>query len=109
MRNRGLRPPSVLYPSADGVRLLQHLSQSKVSYTKTTTTAKPPPQPVLWFPNNNADCGGSTKGGYLLKLSAYGRISNSQAWLRSGGNSEGQQSLGHATTLARKQMSVVQY
>ena len=66
MRNRGLRPPSVLYPSADGVRLLQHLSQSKVSYTKTTTTAKPPPQPVLWFPNNNADCGGSTKGGYLL-------------------------------------------
>ena len=59
-----LRPPSVLYPSADGVKLLQLLSQSNSasqSITKTTT-AKPPPQPVLWFPNNNADCGGSTKG-----------------------------------------------
>lgn len=92
MRNRGLRPPSVLYPSADGVRLLQHLSQSKVSYTKTTTTAKPPPQPVLWFPNNNADCGGSTKGEYLLKSIARGRVSSSIAWLRAGGNSLGQQS-----------------
>ena len=61
---RVLRPPNVLYPSQDGVRLLQHLSQSKVSSTKTTTTPKPPPQPVLWFPNNNADCGGSTKGKY---------------------------------------------
>ena len=58
--DRVLRPPSVLYPSADGVKLLQHLSQSKL-VTKTTTTPKPP-QPVLWFPNNNADCGGSTKG-----------------------------------------------
>ena len=61
MNRRVLRPPSVLYPSSDGVKLLQHLSQSK-TVIKTTTTAKPPPQPVLWFPNNNADCGGSTKG-----------------------------------------------
>ena len=61
MNRRILRPPRVLYPSADGVKLLQHLSQSN-TVTKTTTTAKPAPQPVLWFPNNNADCGGSTKG-----------------------------------------------
>lgn len=54
--------PSVLYPSMEGIQLLQHLSQSKPRVTKTTTAKPAPPQPVLWFPNNNADCGGSTKG-----------------------------------------------
>ena len=59
-----LPPPSVLYPSKTGQKLLDRLAGS-FSYddkVKKTTTPAPPPQPVLWFPDNNADCGGSTKG-----------------------------------------------
>ena len=52
-------PLPVLYPSNDGLRLLDQLASFE---SRRTTTTPAPPHPVLWFPNNNADCGGSTKG-----------------------------------------------
>ena len=57
--------PPMLYSSNQGFELLSLLSSSMSKSNKipkTITTTPAPPQPVLWFPNNNADCGGSTKG-----------------------------------------------
>ena len=56
--------PPTLYSSNQGYELLSLLSSSMSKSNKIpkTTTTPAPPQPVLWFPNNNADCGGSTKG-----------------------------------------------
>ena len=53
--------PPILYSGNEGLELLSMLASNGKPIRKSTTTPAPP-QPVLWFPNNNADCGGSTKG-----------------------------------------------
>ena len=67
-----MRGPPTLYSSNQGYELLSLLSSSMSKSNKIpkTTTTPAPPQPVLWFPNNNADCGGSTKG-KVKKNSSY--------------------------------------
>ena len=72
------RPP-VLYSGNEGLELLSMLSASYGgSKIPKTTTTPAPPQPVLWFPNNNADCGGSTKGKFTrfsaLRYLHYGNL-----------------------------------